>query len=216
VNRRRALEAFEGMMLGDAGLRMPRGGDNAFFDIAKSGRKLKIPTPKLLKYLRHVGRVLAQLGIESCDGHPKVFTRTDARGSSYDYCDLSTRTCSFLTGQYHRWYPCGVKEVPSSFALTPVSLAYWFMDDGSSSRDGVTVRAKLAANCFSLDSVQLLEAELGKLGLLTRREKYMNKGSGAGIRIVVRALSTDRLMEMVGPHIVIPYMYKIKYRSRSE
>lgn len=215
-----ALKVFDGLMLGDAGLRIPNGGVNAFFDIALSGKRLGISSRKLITYLNHIAEVLSVLGIRPCTGHPKVFIRKDASGDEYEYCDLCTRTHSFITTQFYRWYiknpNVKVKEkiVPPDLILSRLSLAYMYMCDGSVSFEkhnwGLYPRVKIATNCFSVEDIENLEYQLSAFGVDVRREKYHPKTIGAGIRLVIKPASIARFVSLVEPYIIEPYRYRIE------
>ena len=46
-----------------------------------------------------------------------------------------TRSLPLFTPFYHRFYPHGKKIIPPDIQITPLTLAVWFMDDGSKSRN---------------------------------------------------------------------------------
>ena len=72
----------------------------------------------------------------------------------------------------------GKKIIPSNISdlLTPVSLAYWIMDDGSFTGSGL----KLHTNAFSIEELNILKEALEKnFGLIatiqvSNREKLQN------------------------------------------
>lgn len=222
IQIQKAEEILDGVMLGDAALTM--NGKNAHFYMDLSGKKLGIPNSELLKYLRHVNEdCLGALGVEVCVGYPRVFEGSRRSGKPYEYCILQTNNSHLLTSEYLRWYrrnPSGKmgKQVPEDLVLTPISLAHWFMGDGSSSRDNrSTFHAQTINTCFATGSfvehgVELLEGQLQhEFGLDTGRG-HSRTGEGARIMITVLQDSVNNLMRIVDPHVEEPYRYKIKYK----
>ncbi len=222
IQIQKAEEVLGGVMLSDAALTM--NGKNAHFYMDLSGKKLGIPNSGLLGYLRHVNEdCLDVLGIEACIGYPKVFTGLRKSGKPYEFCILQTNNSALLTSEYLRWYrknPSGKmgKQVPEDLVLTPVSLAHWFMGDGSSNRDNrsvfhtQTINTYFATGSFNEHGVQLLESQLRyRFGLDTGRGQ-VRAGEGAGIIITVLQSSVNIFMELIDPHVEEPYRYKVKYK----
>lgn len=50
---------------------------------------------------------------------------------TYFSVKLRFRRCPVFTRYYEKWYPNGVKVVPTDLVLTPLIIAVWFSDDGS-------------------------------------------------------------------------------------
>jgi hypothetical protein len=57
-----------------------------------------------------------------------VFDNRTAK--TYHNTKMQTHRTELFEEQYQRWYPNGKKIVPQDVALTPLSLAIWFADDG--------------------------------------------------------------------------------------
>lgn len=200
-----AVEVFNGLMLGDGGLRMH--GQHAHFQIALAGLET-------MNYLNNVKSALLARSIYSLNGYPKTARRVEWNGTAYDSCYLTTRTSLLLLQEYIKWYPNNRKEVPVYIELTPISLAHWFMGDGSSSYgECSSVSTKFASCGFSIDSIIILERELHKLGLNTGRSNNRGVKKGSGIYITILQDSTDNLMDIIHPYMLEPYLYKIKYRG---
>lgn len=208
MNKQEALEVFDGVMLGDAGLCMH--GKNAKFvmDLSRGDKQ------ELLGYLSHVKDALLAMELLVCNGHPKWYT-TVCKGKPFDYCWLVSQTSPILTAEFRRWYPYGIKEVPTDVKIMPRSVAYWFMDDGCSTTYDMKpdINVHLSAYSFSLTSISLLEQRLQALGLLTGRSHSKNIAKGSGIRLNILQGSVNDFMHMIDPFVVEPYRYKIKYRN---
>jgi len=218
ITQHYAMEAFDGIMLSDGGLKCP--GRNAYFEMSLSGKHLG-----LLEYLEHVRDILEVLGVKACNTHPKAF-ETSYRGKPFTYYRLNSLCSSFLTFQYGRWYSGNgsghrTKGVPADFCLTHVCLAYEYMGDGGSQRDSRayhfrTVSAHLSTHGFSILEVEILEEQLHALGLNTGRSINRNVVKGSGIRITILQDSVDKFMSIVEPFIHKAYKYKVKYKNNPE
>ena len=98
------------------------------------------------------------------------------------------------------WYINGVKVVPKNIydLLTPISLAYWIMDDGGKSGNGF----HFATNAFSVEDVNLLVKVLhGKFGLKCSIHSRN--------RIYIWASSSLQLANIVRPYVHNSMAYKI-------
>jgi len=195
-----ASEAIDGTILSDANLHIHKRGVNAVYLIALSGREH-------LDWLYFIKDMLEILGVAVTPGHPRVRVRIGPTGKPYDYCCLQTRSSSALTPQFHR-YKGGRKEVPRDLVLTPILLANWFMGDGTSPRFRKYpnyITASFATHGFPASSVEFLVELMGGIGLHTTNERV-------GLRL--RQGSVGEFMELVGPHILPSYRYKIRYSRR--
>lgn len=92
--------------------------------------------------------------------------------------------------------------------LTPVALAYWFMDDGTSCFSGKSVVVRFSTYSFTINEVGFLRARLTEFGLTS----YVQE-SKHGPVISLSQSQTPQFMRMVEPTVSqIPCMkYKIKY-----
>ncbi len=202
MDKQQAFEVFEGAMLSDAGLGLHhhRG---AYFDMALSTKPLPID------WLEHVKIALEVLGTEACSGHPKVL-KSISKGKPYTYCRLSTTTSSFLDSQYPRWYKNGSKGVPGDLLLTHVSLANWFMGDGGSSwMKSRYVIVRFHTEAFNKeDNMQLVDG-LNDLGVSINVGHRKTQG-GQPYLYTGNSIEVMKLMDMIEPHIVPSFGYKIK------
>lgn len=217
-----AMVKLRATIVSDGGLYL--NGRNAHFCLSLSDNKDNlvqrelIPIEDLLKFLhRFVAEVLGPLGIELCDGHPRIelHITKSKDGGWLPGVLLTTRNSEFLTRLHHEYYPDGSKIIPESFVLTGVFLAWFFMFDGISMWNGTGgpgVYVRLCTHGFDLRSVELFEEQLHKIGINTGRT-YVSVEKGAGIMITILAGSTDHFMKIIDPYVITPYRYKIKYRG---
>lgn len=191
-------QVIDGTILSDANLSIPRGGENAVYLIALSGREH-------LDWLYYIKDALEALDVVVTPSCPRVHVRIGPTGKPYDYCCLQTRVSSFLTHQFYRWYRDGKKEVPRDLFLTPVSLANWFMGDGTSPEGTRGIKTSFATHGFPASSIELLEHLLSGLGFHVSSTK---------VGIYLYQDGVDNFMKLVEPFVLPSYRYKIKYRRK--
>lgn len=200
-----AQEVFDGVMLGDGGLRPMNA--SAFFSIDLSGIDH-------IDWLHTIKDALSALGVITTPGHPRL-NKGMSHGKVYYGCLLSSRSCPYLAFQYGRWYPSGLKEVPGDIKLTPALLANWFMGDGSSvwhqyrSIPGHKyVEVKLATHCYREEDVELLKDLLEQFGI---KDVKMYPDRGHYFISVCNEGGAVKLMHTIEPFITPSYKYRIKY-----
>ena len=202
-----AQQVFNGIMLGDGSIckqvRFAR------FQIGLSGANT-------ISYLYEVRRMLYTMGVYCSEIYPKCVRTTTRGGYTFDLCSLYSKTSEIMLNERYRWYPVGKKEVPSDFNLTPVSLAHWFMGDGSSVYDthgGQYIHVKISSMGFNENSIAILEHSLSKLGFSTGRNMHKETKEGSGIVISILQDSINQFMDTIEPHMLMPYLYKIKHNG---
>lgn len=206
TNKERAMEAFDGIMLGDSSIQ--RHGRYARMRIAKSGIQY-------MPYLVHLRDMLGLLGIEFCAGHPK-YSKAVSKGKPYTYCYLTSITSSFLLEQYNRWYQDGGGAIPNDVRVTPFSMAYMFMDDGYTSwKQGNCVDLCICTDCFNKEDVYRLK-DLMEVAGVHFTPRPFSKARPNHIRLRLRRIDeVNRFLDLVEPYILPCYMYKVK-RPRSK
>ena len=115
---------------------------------------------------------------------------------------FTTRQHPYLTKLHNQFYQGRKKVIPKGFTLTPLSLAVWFMDDGSCTQKGDVY---LNSQQFDLQSQRRLLHALRQLGIrarLNKDKKYYR------IRILKESL--PRFWEVVAPYIHPSMEYKLK------
>ena len=111
-----------------------------------------------------------------------------------------TKNLSQITDFHNRFYQNGKKIVPEILKLSPLSLAVWYMDDGSKSRKACYF------NCQQFDPV----SQNNMINSL----RYLNLKSSLNkdkiyTRIYVSTLSTPILVHMIEPFVVPSMRYKL-------
>lgn len=126
---------------------------------------------------------------------------------------FSTRALKELTDLYEAFYPQNKKEIPqniSSLINSPLSLAIWYMDDGSLDyRPKDHYAYSLSTNCFSFKEVELLaEIMKKKFGVKASVHRYLCRGKKYP-RIYIGAEGRDRFLYLIKPYILKCFDYKI-------
>ncbi len=128
---------------------------------------------------------------------PPKARRTNGRRVAYRFV---TRSLPVLTPFYRLFYEDGRKRIPE-LELTPLTMAVWFMDDGSKSRNALYLNTQQ----FELgDQRRLLDQLRGQWSLegnLNRDKQYHR------IRLSVR--SSLRFTHLIEPHLLEEFRYKL-------
>ncbi len=174
-------EIVIGSLLGDGGMRCKT---NALLEINHSFRQRSYVD---WKYSR-----LAELVATP----PKV-RRGNGGRIAYRF---TTRNLPALTPYFELFYGEGSKRVPF-VELAPLTLAVWFMDDGSRSRNAVYLNTQQFDEASQIRLLELLREQWGIEGSLNRDKTYH--------RIRISVTGTARLGEIVGPHLLPELRYKL-------
>jgi hypothetical protein len=114
-----------------------------------------------------------------------------------------TRQSPEMTDLLCRWYQGGKKIIPADTQIDPITLAVWYMDDGSMCRGSDVY---LNTQQFSLQDQELLIDKLGSVGLfatLNKDKQYY--------RIRFLKASIQPLKNMISAHIIPSMRYKFGY-----
>ncbi|MBI2010317.1 MAG: hypothetical protein HYS86_04050 [Candidatus Chisholmbacteria bacterium] len=189
-----------GLILGDGNLRPPtkRKGES-LLDIKYSDR--------YLPYLRWLHRVFKPIGVNAI--RPK---------EEYHQHRFYTKPAKELGKLYRLFYPKGKKCIPveiGSLLTDPVSLAVWYMDDGSLDfRAGDHFNACIATYNFSRADCELLrKVFLVNFGLKVKIHRSTMRGK-VYFRLYVSAESMGEFIRLISPHILPCFEYKISKVSQ--
>ena len=174
-----------GCVLGDGYLRIVPGRKNAFLETNHS--------IKAKEYVDWKYEVLKSI----CLSPPKRRV-IDKRRIGYRFF---TRQHQEITKIYKLFYPQGKKIIPKNMQLSELTLAVWFMDDGSKTKKGDVY---LNTQQFSLDDQKRLLYFLRKLKLRARLNKDKKYH-----RIRFYHQSVGRLVKLIKPYIIPSMEYKI-------
>lgn len=127
------------------------------------------------------------------------------KGKTYHFAEFVTLTHPTFSEYYALFYQQGEKHIPASFSQLikhPLTLATWFMDDGSSEYAGVSFNTQ----CFlkeELEKVQTVLKNTFNLETSLRRNKK-------GWVIYIKKASLSRFIEIVKPYILPNFLYKLR------
>ncbi len=203
-----AFEVFEDAMLSDANIRNRPPNRESFFRISlKQGHQ---------DWLMVISRA-----IELIDCTPFDLTTYDSNGTTFDY--LSSHASPMMTALGAGWYNKERKCVPSSFTLTPVSLAGWFMGDGTSSLHigGKTVypTVHIIATAFTIDELELLALQVARITgyeptLYVSKRIYRGSKQPRKELVYSNVESSNAFYDMIKEYVTPSFKYKLKYGAR--
>jgi recombination protein RecA len=114
-----------------------------------------------------------------------------------------------LTSMRALFYPKGIKLVPSRIAsdLTALSIAVWYMDDGSLSTRGNSHRIILATNAFDDSSIRRLILSLKRHGVTAKAMRFGH--AGQKVIYIGKRSNISRFADLVRPFIHSDMAYKL-------
>jgi hypothetical protein len=114
---------------------------------------------------------------------------------------FTTRSLPVFTRYYEWFYRTGEKRVPSDIELEPLSLAVWFMDDGSKSRSAWYLNTQQFSFGEQLFLRALLKETFGIESAANRDKQYF--------RLRISTESTRLMTEIVRPYLLPWFRYKL-------
>lgn len=159
------LQVLDGAMLGDGSLIIHKQGKNAHFSYVSKSKQ----------HVEFVGNYFKEYW--SGEGI-KENTYFDKRTEKQYYRSyIKTYTNISFTNQYNRWYPNGMKKIPSDLKLTPLNCLIWYIGDGGFVKSKRSEYIKLSTHCFLKEDLEkiilpqlkqfepsLMKANIGKDG----------------------------------------------------
>lgn len=182
-----------GLMLGDGHL-----------ETQNQGRTYRLKIEQSFGHREYVDWLYSQLGnLSQTPPRAREQIRAETVNKKYGFNTLSLANLRFY-GQL--FYQDGEKVVPKIIGklVTPLSLAVWFMDDGSIK--SVHHRAKiLNTQGFDSDSIenlrQMLATRFG-IDIILRKQKD-------GIQLYIPSIEIEKFVLLVEEHIVSSMRYKL-------
>ena len=106
--------------------------------------------------------------------------------------------------EFLRWYPNGRKILPLDIKLTdPVTLAHWYMGDGSVDTGLGRLQIQLATNCFCEQDVRRLADQLVDIGIDSTISHWRNQPV-----LCIRHRNAKAFLDIVSPHLTESFRYK--------
>lgn len=190
-----AKEILLGMLLGDASLGSKHGDYNGSVDINHS----VVQKEYFNEIVRLLGNNLSTSTATS--GYGSELLRAHFYTNA-EFKELVNRICLDENG----------KHVTEEWAneLTPVSLAFWYMDDGTISNadsDNVRPRISIATNGFSYDECQILQSALKTKFNISADIK--TRDSYKGNVLTLDTENTQKFTALIAPYVCDAMKYKL-------
>jgi hypothetical protein len=189
-----------GMMLGDANLQT--------FSDGKKARLRVLHSTKQKEYLEHKYLLFEKL----C--RTKIcFLKETRENNIYEKCYFQTLTSLKLSFFFHMFYKDGKKIVPKLIHryLEPITLAYWYMDDGSMKWKNRSKAVRLCTDSFTNEEVIRLKDLLN--------EKYDLKASVFKQRSRYRIYipnSNYEFTHLIEEYVIDSMVYKLPRKTLTE
>lgn len=210
---RHTLEAMTGNMLGDGYIGYPNlNRDGKASGNARYAMTMAIKFHSYMLWL--FNNIYSIFSISGLKPYPNV-NLPQHKGKEVTQYTFNTKGLPLFSALHSLWYIWNsdlqkfVKIVPLCIAemFSPVSLAYWIMDDGYFETYGRAQTVLLCTENFTLAECILLQSVLLKLGIkstLIIRNKVKDT-----YRIRISKTSMPLLIELVKPHMHASMLYKL-------
>ena len=119
---------------------------------------------------------------------------------------VKTQTLFYRTlrVEFLRWYPNGRKIIPLDIKLTdPMTLAHWYMGDGSVNTGPGRLQIQLATNCFCEQDVCRLADQLANMGINSTISHWRIQPV-----LCIRHRNAKAFLEIVSPYLTDSFRYK--------
>jgi len=205
-------EVINGLLLSDAYLKRVEKNQNSHFSVTQTGERVKF-LYEIQKYLKRKYNIPTRMDVHF-----------DKRYGKWQY-KFETPRHVVWTALRKMWYIWIEDEndekkiIPEGLKLTPKTLAYCYMGDGSSSPKGGKCVEKfnvtISTQDFKKHYVEQIIKKLKELGVnsytLKRRLKKPAKGRGFAISITDTD-NVEKFMKLVEPFMIKPtFSYKITH-----
>lgn len=192
-----------GSLLGDAHLETFTNGNTYRLLIEQSKSKHSA-------YVYHLYEVLKPFFLSA----PKELTKMGGNGKPYVTLQLKSITFSSFRFYAQLLYKGRTKRIPKNIHkfLTPVALAYWYMDDGAlKGQDRLGKR--LHTEGFEEKDVRTLCRALNEIGIETTVQRQNRKVSGKLKTYYILNITANGDREFtprIEPHVIPEMLYKVK------
>jgi hypothetical protein len=111
-----------------------------------------------------------------------------------------TRSLPTFTPFYHRFYKNRRKLIPKDLYITPLTLAVWYMDDGSKSRNACYLNTQQFTQEDQKFLISVLQRDFNLSPNLNKDKQYT--------RLRFTIADSQRLAEIIRPHVITSMQYK--------
>lgn len=205
-----ALEAIYGMLLGDSHIYNDKRARGMLRVVATNGEKQ-------LEYLKYKQQIF--------NGDGKIVNAgTGTFGKVPSYHWFLNVDANISMNVRKDWYQDGKKQISDEVInkITPISLAFWYMDDGCISyrNEGKTAYfIRLNTQGFSYDEITKLRLMLEqKFNIISKinQDKISSKGEQMYRLDISSTEESDKFLSLVAPYICDSMLYKLplKFKTR--
>lgn len=174
-------QVMTGTLLGDRSLVKKYEGGGTYYKFAQS--------IKHSDYLYHIFDLFKACGYVNMD-KPSEGTSVLKGGGVHKWLQFTTKSYSEWNSLKAEWYVNNIKVIPANIKLTPVRLAYWFMDDGGWNGKAI----HLATNSFTReDTLRLMD--------ILKTQYNLKCSLHSRNRIYIWARSCPEFISIVKPYI---------------
>lgn len=192
-------EILTGLLLSDGSLLKPKNQfQNSQFHLSQA-----LKNKGMIDYIE---KYLNEIGIST---YKKTYVRELG-----EVVNLNTERHPLFTELRQIWYPDNKKIVPDSIRLTPKTIAYWFMGDGTSywySRGIKKVTLSIATDGFTTNDVIGLQGSLHEMGI--DMHLRFRIGNTRPYLETKKAEFVYKFMNVVKPYMLQCFYYKVKFPS---
>ncbi len=114
-----------------------------------------------------------------------------------------TRSLPDITSFYQKFYRNDKKIIPKGVKIDGLTLAVWFMDDGSRSRSSVYLNTQQFSRNNQMILRKILKKECGIKSTLNIDKKYF--------RLRIRVESIFKLKKLIEPFLIPSFKYKLPH-----
>lgn len=192
------IQCILGTLLGDASLSYRQKTDCFEYQLSHCKEQKE--------YIEHISQLLNV----KCN---KYIKNDNSFSSGKEYYKLSYHNKYELVKLAQHTINNGRKTITKEWVnlLQPIAIAYWFMDDGSSSwiKNNPGIMVRFSTLSFTKDEISLLQNKLLEFGIETVTHNHTD---GTGHELYIRQKSVNIFMNLVEPFVVNCMKYKIKRR----
>ena len=113
---------------------------------------------------------------------------------------FATQKLPIFTPFYNQFYSGGKKKIPNNLKLNPLSLAVWFMDDGSRTYSSIYLNTQQFSLNEQMQLINLLREQFGIESTINKDKIYY--------RIRIRSKSAQKFIKLVEPFVLEEFKYK--------
>lgn len=186
-------EILNGCLLGDGHLTKPVGKSSQFTYCSSEYEHVYFVYSHLKRFI-----------VNECVDGPLEYTFYDKR-TNKNYTRYSIRTQSNISfyNLRQKWYPRGVKIIPTTVDFTPTTLLFWYIGDGGLIKGQYYQYLKLSTNAFSEEDLDFVQSKL---------KCFEPKIYGESQKLLyIPRHRIRKFLDMIGPCPVLCYKHKWEY-----